>query len=211
RSLITPLVEELTPTADTWDVFQHLARRPHVIFFDSALPHPELGRYSFLTADPFAWVQAKSHRVHVSGLSAAVDETNPFAVLTDLLTRFAVQTLPGLPPFQGGAAGLFGYDLCHHLERLPRPAVDDFGVPDLAVGLYDWAAAFDHEAGRAWLFSTGLPEAQPRRRRQRAERRLTEIKQWLTTKAEPVVPPAGIQPTRLARQRPVGGLHGLTS
>ena len=29
---------------------------------------------------------------------------------------------PGLPPFQGGAAGLFGYDLCHHIERLAPAA-----------------------------------------------------------------------------------------
>jgi anthranilate/para-aminobenzoate synthase component I len=50
-------------------------------------------------------------------------------------------TLPGLPPFQGGAAGLFGYDLCHHIERLPRPHFDEFQTPDLAVGLYDWVLA----------------------------------------------------------------------
>ena len=38
-----------------------------------------------------------------------------------------------------------------------RPRCDDFRVPDLAVGLYDWVLAFDHAASRAWLISTGLP------------------------------------------------------
>jgi para-aminobenzoate synthetase component 1 len=204
-------VEEVTPTPDPWDVFQQLARQPRVIFFDSALRHPELGRYSFLTADPFAWVLAQGRKVEVSGLPMSVDFTDPFAALVDLRGRFEVQALPGLPPFQGGAAGLFGYDLCHHLECLPRPAMDDFGVPDLAVGLYDWVVAFDHEAGRAWLLSTGLPETEPRRRRQRAERRLKKFKQWMATRPEPTAPPAAPRPAHLARQWPIAGLDGLTS
>ena len=72
---------------------------------------------------------------------------DPFAVLAERLGRYQWSRCPGLPPFQGGAAGLFGYDLCHHLERLPRPPVDEFEVPDLAVGLYDWVVAFDHLDG----------------------------------------------------------------
>ncbi len=72
--------------------------------------------------------------------------------------------MPGLPPFQGGAAGLFGYDLCHHIERLPRPRRDEFQTPDLAVGFYDWVVAFDHAERRAWIVSTGLPESDAGRR-----------------------------------------------
>ena len=36
--------------------------------------------------------------------------------------QWRLPELPDLPPFQGGAIGLFGYDLCHRLERLPQPA-----------------------------------------------------------------------------------------
>ena len=70
-------------------------------------------------------------------------------MLEEQLDRYHTEPVAGLPPFQGGAAGLFGYDLCHHIERLPRPRHDEFAVPDLAVGLYDWVLAFDQEAGRA--------------------------------------------------------------
>ena len=48
-------------------------------------------------------------------------------------------------------------------------------VPDLAVGIYDCVVAFDHVQGRAWLMSTGFPETDRQRRRQRAARRLREL------------------------------------
>jgi para-aminobenzoate synthetase component 1 len=206
-----PLGEELTPTPDAWKAFQCLARLPHPLFLDSALRHPNLGRYSFLAADPFAWLWSRGRRVWVSGQSRPLEPADPFAVLAELVARYRTEPLPGLPPFQGGAAGLFGYDLCHHLERLPRPGCDDFEVPDLAVGFYDWVVAFDHAADRAWLISTGLPENEPRRRRRRAERRLRAVKQWLRSRPSPS-PWAPSPPLQgLAPQWPVPGLAGLTS
>jgi para-aminobenzoate synthetase component 1 len=163
-----------------------------LILFDSALTHPTLGRYSFVTAAPFEWVLARGHRVTVSGQTNRTSD--PFTVLAERLARFGIEPHPDLPPFQGGAAGLFGYDLCHHIERLPRPRFDEFETPDLAVGLYDWVIAFDHRVDRAWIISTGLPESDPRRRRSRARARLGEIKYLLQSSSSdgrPVSPPAG--------------------
>ncbi len=39
------------------------------------------------------------------------------------------ERIPGLPPFQGGAAGLFGYELNRFVERLPPPRAGPRGVP----------------------------------------------------------------------------------
>ncbi len=182
------VVEELTPAPEAWATFQRLLHLPRALFLDSALRHPTLGRYSFLTADPFEWLEARGRTVRLTGIQGAAqwEDADPFAVLAEHLARYRTEPLPDLPPFQGGAAGLFGYDLCHHIERLPRPELDEFETPDLAVGLYDWVIAFDHAAGRAWLVSTGFPEIEPRRRRRRAERRLAEVKAML--RAESVEP-----------------------
>jgi para-aminobenzoate synthetase component 1 len=57
--------------------------------------------------------------------------------------------------------------------------LDEFEVPDLAVGLYDWVAAFDHEKTRAWIISTGFPEGEGPAQRQRARRRLLEVRALL--------------------------------
>ena len=40
---VTPLVEELIPCPDPWDVARKLAHLPHLLFLDSAEPHPDGG------------------------------------------------------------------------------------------------------------------------------------------------------------------------
>jgi para-aminobenzoate synthetase component 1 len=208
-----PLAEELRPAPRPWDVFHRLAALPRLLFFDSALAHPSLGRYSFVTADPCRWLWSRGRETHLSPATRPLPDADPFTVLTQLLADFRAERLPGLPPFQGGAAGLFGYDLCHHIERLPRPRHDEFETPDLAVGFYDWVVAFDHGANRAWIISTGFPENELRARRQRAGRRLRQVKRWLS--ADPGVGKRAAPPrpdvSPLAPQWPVPGCPGLTS
>jgi para-aminobenzoate synthetase component 1 len=179
-----PLVVELEPAPDPWEVCRRLAALPHLLFLDSADRHPSLGRYSFVTADPFAWLGSRGREVELArpgpgGWAVQRTQGDPFGVLASLAAEYPAEAVAGLPPFQGGAAGLFGYDLCHHLERLPRPARDEFAVPDLAVGLYDWVIAFDHHRGAAWVVSTGLPERPGRARQRRARRRLHEVQRFL--------------------------------
>src|SRR5262249_6415117 len=111
-------------------------------------------------------------------------------------------------------AGLFGYGLQHAIERIPRPQFDEFGVPDLAVGIYDWVVAWDHAANRAWVTSTGFPET-GRKRRDRAARRLAAIRDVLHTR--PHAPRAVPHAERaayckdLAPQYPLPGHPGVTS
>jgi para-aminobenzoate synthetase component 1 len=206
-----PIVEELAPGLDAVDVFARLVALPHTIFFDSAQRDPRLGRYSFIAADPFAWISARGRTILLNGEAPRPPCPDPFAYLQSYLKQFSQEAIEGLPPFQGGAAGLFGYDLCHHLERLPRPNIDEFKVPDLGVGVYDWSVAFDHVAGRAWLISTGFPEIDSGRRRRRAERRLDDVKKRLRLgPARLEARPTAAVPIE-AENWAVPGVDGLTS
>lgn len=207
RNVTAPLVEEVTGL-QSWHACQRLADLPRLLFLDSAQDTPQ-GRYSFLTADPFGWLTSR-HGV-VSDGTARLLTYDPFAALAERLDDFRVETISELPPFQGGAAGLFGYGLCHHVESLPRPHVDDFQVPDLALGLYDWVLSFDHASGRAWLVSTGLPETEPHRRLVRAHRRLERIKRCLNRPAPPLGAWTGTAAPVQTPQYAVSGLPGVTS
>ena len=51
--------------------------------------------------------------------------------------------------------GLFGYDLGRRFERLPTLAAADLQLPQLAVGIYDWAWVLDPHAGLAHLLVRG--------------------------------------------------------
>jgi para-aminobenzoate synthetase component 1 len=62
-------------------------------------------------------------------------------------------------PFLGGALGLFGYDLGRRFESLPAHAVADIVLPDMAVGIYDWALIVDHQRREVSLLSYGDPPA----------------------------------------------------
>lgn len=143
---------------------------PHLALLDSALRHPLLGRFSYLTADPFATLRSKGDRVRLTSAKGTEDlKGDPFAALQGLLRGYHLTAADGLPPFQGGAIGYLAYELAHHLERLPRNVVDDLGLPEMAIGLYDWVIAWDHAANRVWAIATGLPEGTAEHARDRLD------------------------------------------
>lgn len=201
-----PIVEELTPLPDVVEAFRRLSRREHCLFLDSALSDPVLGRYSFLSADP------------VEFLELPVDFSDGLGRLARLMEPWQSEAanVAGLPPFLGGVAGLLGYDLGRQMERLPRPAFDEFQMPALAVGLYDVVIAFDHVQHRAWIASQGIPETEPDRRLRRARERLGEVRAWLAGPIPVAFPErqgrlAPLPRAELAPQYPVRDLAGLTS
>jgi para-aminobenzoate synthetase component 1 len=83
--------------------------------------------------------------------------THALTAVRELLAPHRAEPIPGLPPFQGGAAGYLAYDWGAVLERLPSPHYDDLAIPDVVLPIYDWVIAWDHLEHRAWVISTGLP------------------------------------------------------
>jgi para-aminobenzoate synthetase component 1 len=149
--LITEIPAERIPT-DLMDWVVGFVDCPGLIFLDSALRHDSLGRYSFIAADPV-------HRLVTSGDATTIDgvpfEGSPFAAVAHLLARYPTEQVPGLPPFQTGLAGQFGYGLRHHVESVPAHARSDHGFPDLELGWYDVVVAVDHRDNRAFVFAGG--------------------------------------------------------
>jgi anthranilate synthase component I len=72
------------------------------------------------------------------------DPGDPYELAAAELRRFRVPTLEGLPPFAGGAVGVFAYDLVRSVEPLGEPNPDPIGVPDLALMMTDALVVFDH-------------------------------------------------------------------
>lgn len=149
---------------------------PYPLLLDSGGGAPALARYSYLTADPFVVLQADAGGVWVSeGQARTRHHGDPFRLLAEMLAPYHLATDEALPPFQGGAAGYWSYELGRVVERLPGRAVEDLPLPRLCIGLYDWVLAYDHRQRRCWLISTGWPsgtERAARRRLRWAEERL---------------------------------------
>jgi para-aminobenzoate synthetase component 1 len=183
--MMPPLVEEIRPAPDPVACCESLAGLPYRLFLDSANTGSRFGRYSFLMADPVAIVRSRGGEIECLDRLAGTQRTttgDPLAVLREVVSPHATEPVPGLPPFQGGAAGFVAYDWGLTLERLPAPRFDDLGLPDLVMGMYDWVIAWDHESSRAWLISTGVPELSTGARRARASERAAFVRRRLETR-----------------------------
>ncbi|WP_342641581.1 aminodeoxychorismate synthase component I [Rhodoligotrophos ferricapiens] len=162
------------PFRDPLAAFQRVASEPLSILFDCPVVEAERGRYAYICASPFASVIAKDGRIELRRAGEAdeiIPHANPWDVLAQTVRRFQLAPISGLPPFQGGAAGLLGYELNRHLEKIPAPHGPALACPDMAVGLYDVIAAFDCAREQAWIISSGLPARQEAERLSRAEAR----------------------------------------
>jgi para-aminobenzoate synthetase component 1 len=176
---VAPLVEELVPPPDPVRCCELLDGLPYRLFLDSASRDTRLGQHSFLAADPVVVVRSKGPRTEWIDPAAGTRRrvaSDPLAAVRGFLAPFASPAVPGLPPFQGGAAGYVAYDWGLELERLPAPPHDDLALDDVVLGVYDWVLAWDHAASRAWLISTGMPETSPANRVRRAAARAAGVR-----------------------------------
>ena len=175
---------ELIPAPDPWLVARTLAHLPNLLFLDSSEAHPDRGRYSYVMADP---------ETIASGRAGGI---NPLPHLYDVLVKH--DHIEGLPPFQGGIAGLFGYELGREFERIPEPRSDVFQVPDLFVGAYSWVVSFDHAQNRAWVVA-------------KDESMLRAAMGHLQSNPGADAPRSPAQPLSITHQHPLIGFPGVGS
>jgi len=170
------LIIELPESPPAYVVCAALQADEHPFLLDSAMPMARYGRYSYAGCDPFLVATSKGPQITIaSGGTTSVQQGEPFALLQRILRRHKLPRVEAPVPFCGGAVGYFGYDLCHFVERLPRTAVDDLGIPDLYMALYDVVYAYDEADQCGYLLSTGLPAPAGRERRARAEARAEQL------------------------------------
>ena len=142
--------------ADSAALFEAIADEPWAVFLDSGRPHTSAGHLDILAARPFATLATRGAVTEIRrDGDVRRSRADPFQVLREHL---AADGQPSGLPFAGGAIGFFAYDLARRLERLPVLARAGQVIPDMAVGLYDWAVVVDHAARQSWLVSAGRDE-----------------------------------------------------
>ena len=140
---------ELPYQSDAAGYYAALADLPWAVWLDSC----GMSRYDIVTAAP--------QRTLALGEEAHGD---PFVLLRNLLGD---QVAPiANVPFAGGALGYWSYDLARRMMTLPGIAHATEHLPDMAVGIYDWAVVLDHRQQSARLVSqqrfAGTAELLPR-------------------------------------------------
>lgn len=200
-----PLVRRLPGEWTPDYCFERMASQVGCVWLDSSLTSAELGRYSYLAADPFTTLRIDKPQ---SGVDVRISQ---------LIREFSQAKLPGLPPMQGGWMGWLGYELGCCFERLPVARHNEFHLPLAVLGMYDVVLSWDHLRGEGWIISQGFPAVQPHERQRRAYRRMQHFLRLL--EAGPTGPSvqqlvkrqAKISPLQLSVQYPTRWSQHWTS
>ncbi len=154
---------QLQYQADSAHYFERIAHMPWAMFLDSGqLQNPLTGRagsqyghYDILVAKPFMTFSTNAqHTEVVKHNQKYISVEDPFKLVNEALAT--LRATKSKWPFTGGAVGYFGYDLARRLEKLESTSADDRLVPQMQIGIYDWAVVVDHRNKTAYLVSNGF-------------------------------------------------------
>ncbi|CEO39651.1 aminodeoxychorismate synthase, subunit I [Photobacterium kishitanii] len=127
-----------------------------MILRSAATTHPD-NRYDILVADPLATIETQNDTTYIkfSNGDQRTTTDDPFKVINTLQSELLppLSTLIDLP-FIGGTLGYFSYDLGRRVEKIATTATHDIPLPEMAVGIYDWALIVDHQLQQSWLIES---------------------------------------------------------
>ncbi|MDD1611840.1 MAG: aminodeoxychorismate synthase component I [Methylococcaceae bacterium] len=142
--------ESLPYFADSAALFSAIAGKPWAIFLDSGYPSCTLDRYDILVAEPVCTLVTRGGITEITRDGHSVQSAaDPFELVKLELGK--IQQSKNELPFKGGAIGYFAYDLARRIERLDSIAADLEQIPEMAVGIYEWAVVVDHRAQKTYL------------------------------------------------------------
>ena len=152
-----PLMREVLADLDTpLSTYLKLADGPYSYLFESVQGGEKWGRYSIigLPCRTIVKVTGLLIEVEIDGEvveSLTVDD--PLAWVEDFQARYRVAEVDGLPRFNGGLVGYFGYDTIRYIEPklsdCPNP--DELNTPDILLMVSDEIVVFDNLGGKLYL------------------------------------------------------------
>ena len=137
------MLREIDTRLNAFEIYTIFKDEDDSFILDSAMDPKKLGRYSFISSNPFKKIKTKD------------SQTNPLDLLQEELKYHQGENDTHLP-FVGGAVGYLSYDLGNYMEKLPQIAKDDMGVYDLYFGFYNWVFVVDHLEDKTYIDTPNL-------------------------------------------------------
>ena len=137
------MLREIDTRLNAFEIYTIFKDEDDSFILDSAMDPKKLGRYSFISSNPFKKIKTKD------------SQTNPLDLLQEELKYHQGENDTHLP-FVGGAVGYLSYDLGNYMEKLPQIAKDDMGVYDLYFGFYNWVVVVDHLEDKTYIATPNL-------------------------------------------------------
>ena len=122
-------------------------KRPFAFLLESVEGGENIGRFSFLGADPIYLLNQTGRTAEISkggNIIETISEGSSFTNLQKFMSRFKQVEIDGLSPFNGGAVGYASYETIEEIEpKVKCQEKDGLGVPDATFLIIDTLLAFD--------------------------------------------------------------------
>ncbi|MBF0256481.1 MAG: anthranilate synthase component I [Gammaproteobacteria bacterium] len=152
-----PVACEVLADLDTpLSTYLKLAKGPYSYLFESVQGGEKWGRYSIIGLPCRPRLLVRGQQVRVEDDSGLIEQhvvADPLAFIEQFQARFKAAEVKGLPRFNGGLVGYFGYDSVRYIEPRLGPCAkpDPIGAPDILLMVSDEVVVFDNLKGRLYL------------------------------------------------------------
>ena len=126
--------------------FKRLERDRDSFLLESVEGSERWARYSFLGTSPHLVFKSRGNQVEIvenGKLKKLVSEV-PLDILQELLKDCRPVTVPGVPPFFGGALGYVSYNAVEQFHEITNSKQDPLGMPEIFFVFVQTLVAFDN-------------------------------------------------------------------
>jgi anthranilate synthase component I len=147
RGNLIPVYQELLMDLETpLSFFKRLERDRYAFLLESVEGSERWARYSFLGTRPQRIFQARGNKVEIieNGKSRTFVSDSPLSMLEELLRDCRPVTVPGVPPFFGGALGYVSYNAVEQFHEIANAKTDPLEMPEIFFLFVQTLVAFDN-------------------------------------------------------------------
>nr|BFE93634.1 hypothetical protein GCM10020185_41700 [Pseudomonas brassicacearum subsp. brassicacearum] len=131
-----------------------MADQPNSYLLESVQGGEKWGRYSIIGLPCRTVLRVHDHRISVTHDGVEIESLeveDPLAFVETFKARYNVPTIPGLPRFNGGLVGYFGYDCVRYVEKnawAPARTLIRWVCRIFLLMVSDAVVVFDNLAGK---------------------------------------------------------------
>ena len=190
-----PVFREILADMETpLSVYQKLANAPFSYLFESVEGGDKWARYSLIGLPANKIIRITGNQLEVTDNGRIIESKeikNPLEYIEACQKEVQIVEQEGLPKFNGGLVGYFGYDCVRYIEpRLKESQpTDNLGTPDALFMVSEEVAVFDNLKNKLYLII--LVNSDSEEEKKKAENRLDNLEKKLQN---PLPDQALIQP-----------------
>ena len=178
-----PISREILADMETpLSVYQKLANAPFSYLFESVEGGDKWARYSLIGLPAKKIIRISGNHLEITDKGKIVESKeieDPLGFIENYQKEFHIIETEGLPKFNGGLVGYFGYDCVRYIEPRLKDSqpTDTLGTPDALFMVSEEVAVFDNLKNK--LFLVVLVDSNSEEQKRLAEIRLDDLEKQL--------------------------------